>query len=88
MKCQKRGLEFWRNFRYCVKIEQYFPDTGKTETKFVVDVDWSDKTTSFITQKEAAEKGMLIQFFDLETAVELMNGLYLNGHRASIAPLV
>lgn len=82
MHCQKRGLEFWKNFRYCVKIEQ-----GK-ETKFVVSVDWADKTTEFMTKKECNEKGVLVQFFDLETAVELMNGLYCNGHNASIAPLV
>lgn len=88
MNRQKRGLKFFENFRYCVKVEKYYPDTGKTETEFVVDVDWKNKTTDLMTREEATTKGVLIQFFDLETAVELMNGLYCNGFKVAMAPAV
>lgn len=81
-----RGLGFWKNFTYRVKIEFYKPKTKQTELNFVTAVNYDDKTFEFNTLDEIKKENKDICVFNLEEAVELMNSMVCNGFSASIEP--
>lgn len=81
-----RGLEFWKNFTYRVKIRFYNPSKKEWEDDFVKKVNHLDKTFEYGTVEEISQKGQKILTFKLEEAVELMNSMVLNGYMASIEP--
>lgn len=86
MKGQTRGLEFWENYTYRIKIEFYYPKTKEKEFRFVTKVNFGTKTFEYKTLEEIEKEGADIQAFKLEEAVELMNCMYINGYQASIEP--
>lgn len=86
MKGQTRGLEFWENYTYRIKIEFYYPETKEKETNFITKVDFGAKTFEYKTLEDIEKEGAEIQAFKLEEAVELMNCMYINGYCVSIEP--
>lgn len=84
MKGEVRGLKFWENFTYRVKIEFFYPKTGKTDVCYVTKVDLNNKSFEFKSKTEV--KNEEISKFKLTMAVELMNSMVLNGYNASIEP--
>lgn len=80
-------MSLFKDFTYCVRISEFYPETEEKKVKFVTKVNFSDKTYEMHTFEEIANnRNLEIQKFELNRAVELMNWIFCNGKASSIAP--
>ena len=86
MKNMLRGLGFWKDFTYRIRVEFYYPETKEEKKTYVTDVNFSQKSFEFKTLEEIKKEKKQIKIFKLDEAIELMNSMVCNGYTALIEP--